>query len=119
MSVTIQEQASKIKKLFGNRVLILPQEITETVTDSGIHLRASAQKKTICGTVIAIGPGQIRPDGTRLEMTVKPGDNVIYNKFTAFDIAIDDTDYVIVQEDDIVAIDTDGELVMQLKLSLM
>lgn len=119
MSIDIQEHASKIKALFGDRVLILPQELSETVTKSGIHLRASAQKKTICGTVIATGPGQMYPNGERVEMVVKPGDNVLYNKFTAFDITIDGTDYVILQEGDIIAIDEEGELVMQLKLSLM
>ena len=119
MSVDVQEYAKDIKKLFGNRVLILPQEIKETITSSGLIIRANAQKKTICGTVIAIGPGQFYENGDRVPMTVKPGDNVIYNKFTAFDAEVNGHEYVIVQEEDIIAIDEEGELVMQLKVGLL
>jgi len=82
-------------KPLKDRVLVEPKEAEET-TASGIIIPDSAKEKPQKGVVVAVG------DGKKDEpMTLKEGDHVIYGKFAGTEITIDDKDYLIMREDDI------------------
>jgi chaperonin GroES len=82
-------------KPLKDRVLVEPKEAEEK-TASGIIIPDSAKEKPQKGVVVAVG------DGKKDEpMSVKEGDHVIYGKFAGTEITIDDKDYLIMREDDI------------------
>ena len=83
--------------------VVLKQTEAEEVTASGIVLAGQAQEKPMQGTVIAVGPGGI-VNGEKVEMTVKVGDTVIYSRFGGNNVKIGKEEYVIVRQDDILAI---------------
>ena len=84
--------------------VVLKQTEAEEVTASGIVLAgAAAQEKPMQGTVIAVGPGGV-VNGEKVEMTVKVGDTVIYSRFGGNNVKIDKEEFVIVRQDDILAI---------------
>ena len=89
--------ALQIKPL-SDRVLIEPVA-AETQTASGIFIPATAKEKPQKGTVVAVGNG--KKDYT---MTVKVGDTVLYGKYAGTELKLDGTDYLIMREDDILAI---------------
>ena len=89
--------AVKIQPL-SDRVLVAPQE-AETKTSSGIIIPDSAKEKPQRGTVIAVGKGK-----KDHEMTVKKGDTVLYGKYSGTDLKYEGKDYLIMREDDILAI---------------
>ena len=86
-----------------DRVLIKPIE-PETKTDSGIYLPESAKEKPMQGKVIATGPGKLLDSGKRGKMSVKRGDTVFYGKYSGTEVEVNDETYVIVRENDILAI---------------
>ena len=89
-------------KPLSNRVVLKKVEAEET-TKSGILLAGAAKEKPQMSEVVAIGPGDVR-DGVLVPMTVKVGDKVIVSKFSGTEVKLDGTEYVIVKEDDILAI---------------
>ena len=87
----------KIKPL-ADRVLVQPKEAEEK-TASGIIIPDTAKEKPQKGTVVAVGPG------TKDEkMDLKAGDNVLYGKYSGTEIEIDNNDYLIMRQSDILAI---------------
>ena len=91
----------KIRPLL-DRVVLKPTEIEET-TKSGIILTASAQEKPQISEVVAVGEGGF-VDGKEVKMTVKVGDKVIAGKYSGTEVKIDDIEYTIVRQSDILAI---------------
>lgn len=89
---------AKIKPL-GDRVVIKPEEAEEQ-TDSGLYIPDTAQEKPQRGSVTAVGPGRVE-NGNKIEMSVSKGDKVLYSKYAGTEITIDDQDYLIVRESDI------------------
>ena len=89
-------------KPLGSRVLIKMKEGEET-TQSGIILTSNAQEKPQIAEVIEVGPGQ-KVDGKTEEMYVKKGDNVIVGKYSGTEVKYEGTEYIIVKQDDILAI---------------
>lgn len=89
-------------KPLGNRVLIKMKEGEET-TKSGIILASSAQEKPQIAEVIEVGPGE-EIDGKKQEMHVKKGDNVIVSEYAGTKIKYEGVEYIIVKQDDILAI---------------
>jgi|TARA_R100000306_G_scaffold5939_9_gene8402 chaperonin GroES len=89
--------AVKIQPL-SDRVLVAPQE-AETKTASGIIIPDSAKEKPQKGTVVAVGKGK-----KDHEMTVKNGDTVLYGKYSGTELKFEGKDYLIMREDDILAI---------------
>ncbi|MBQ1272143.1 MAG: co-chaperone GroES [Clostridia bacterium] len=85
-----------------DRVVVKSVEAEET-TKSGIILAGSAKEKPQVMEVVAVGPGGI-VDGKEVEMYVKVGDKVITAKYTGTEVKIDDTEYTIVKQEDILAI---------------
>ena len=86
----------------SDRVVLKQCEAEET-TKSGIILTSSAQEKPQEAEVIAVGPGGI-VDGKEVTMQVKPGDKVIYSKYSGTEVEVDEEKYVIVKQNDILAV---------------
>lgn len=91
----------KIKPL-GDRVVIKKLE-AETTTKSGIVLTGTAKEQPQEAEIMAVGPGAI-VDGSRVEMEVKVGDKVLYSKYAGTDVKVDGEEYIILKQDDILAI---------------
>jgi len=83
--------------------VILKMTDAEEKTKSGIILTGSAKEKPQVAEVIEVGPGGI-VDGKEIIMTVKKGDKVVTNKYSGTEIKVDDIEYVIVKQNDILAI---------------
>ena len=87
---------------WGDKVVLKQLEAEET-TKSGIVLPGQAQEKPQQAEVIAVGPGGI-VDGKEVTMQVKVGDKVIYQKYAGTDVKLEDENFIIVKQNDIVAI---------------
>ena len=86
----------------SDRVVLKQLEAEET-TKSGIILTSSAQEKPQEAEVIAVGPGKVE-DGKEVKMEVAVGDKVIYSKYSGTEVKMDGTEYIIVKQNDILAI---------------
>ena len=91
----------KIRPL-DDRVVVRPTE-AEEVTAGGIVLPDSAKEKPQRGIVIAVGGGRLLDNGTRGELSVAVGDEVIYGKFGGADIEVDGEEVKILREMEILA----------------
>ena len=85
-------------KPLSDRVLILPNPAEEK-TAGGLIIPDTAKEKPLAGKVIAVGPGT-----TEINMEVKVGDQVLYGKYAGQEINVDGTDYLIMKQQDILAI---------------
>ena len=90
----------KLKPMADN-VLLKAHEAQET-TVSGIVLATATKEKPAIYEIVSVGPGT-----KDVEMTVKPGQMVVVNKFTGTDVTIDKVDYKFVKQDEILAVVTD------------
>ena len=86
----------------GDKV-VLKQLVAEETTKSGIVLPGQAKEKPQQAEVIAVGPGGM-VDGKEVTMQVKVGDKVIYSKYAGTDVKLGDDEYIVVKQNDIVAI---------------
>lgn len=86
-----------------DRILVKRLE-EEEMTKGGIIIPDSAKEKPIKGEIIAAGPGKIDDKGNKIAMGVKQGDKVIFNKYAGTEIKVEDVEYLIMREDDILAI---------------
>ena len=86
----------------GDRVVIKQLE-EEATTKSGIVLPGQSKEKPQQAEVVAVGPGG-NVDGKEMTMQVNPGDHVIYSKYAGTEVKLDDEEYVVVKQSDILAI---------------
>ena len=86
----------------GDRV-VLKQLAAEETTKSGIVLPGQNKEKPQQAEVIAVGPGGV-VDGKEIKMEVKVGDQVVYSKYAGSEIKLEDEEYIIVKQNDILAI---------------
>jgi chaperonin GroES len=86
-----------------DRVVLQRIEEKETVK-GGIIIPDTAKEKPMEGQVISVGPGKIMEDGKRAPMDVKAGDRVLFGKYAGTEIKIDDEEYVIMREEEILAV---------------
>ena len=89
----------------GDRVLVKPVEQKE-VKKGGIIIPDTAKEKPMEGEIIAAGKGKTTEDGKLLHMEVKAGDRVLYGKYSGTEIKIEDQEYLIMHQDDILGIIT-------------
>lgn len=89
-------------KPLGDKV-VLKAIKEEEKTKSGIVLPGQAKEKPQQAEVVSVGPGGI-VDGNEVKMQVKAGDKVIYSKYSGTEIKLEDEDYIIVSQSDILAI---------------
>ncbi len=92
----------KVRPL-GDRVLVKPLEVEEK-KKGGIIIPDTAKEKPQEGKVIAVGKGKITEEGKTLPLDVKVGDKILFGKYAGNEIKIEDKDYLIVREEDILAI---------------
>lgn len=87
----------------GDRVLIKPVEQAETKR-GGIIIPETAKEKPQEGRIVACGKGKRTDEGKTLPMDVKPGDRILYAKYSGNEIKIDEVDYLIMSQDEILGI---------------
>ena len=92
----------KLKPL-NDRVLVKRLE-SEEKTASGIIIPDTAKEKPSKGTVVSVGPGKVDESGKRVALTVKAGDQVLFNKYAGTEIKLDEIDHLIMREEDILAV---------------
>ena len=91
-------------KPLADHILIEPIK-EEEKTKGGIFLPETAEKeKSEQGKIIAIGPGKKTDEGKIIPLSVKPGDRVLFSKYGPSEIKVDDKEYLIAREEDILAI---------------
>jgi len=98
---TKEKTAVRIVPL-GDRV-VLKRADAEAKTKGGIVLPDTAKDKPQKGEVIAVGDGYVRDDGSRVPLSVKAGDEVIFNSYGGDEIKIGDEEYLLLRESDILA----------------
>ena len=92
----------KIQPL-ADRIMVKVLEAKE-MTKGGIVLPDTAKEKPQEGTVVAVGFGRILDNGQKAPLEVKVGDKVIYSKYGGTEVKIEDEEYIILQERDILAV---------------
>ena len=92
----------KIKPL-ADRVVVKAAEQVEAKQGS-IIIPDTAKEKPQQGQVVAVGPGKISDNGAKIAMEVKVGDTVLYGKYSGTEVTVDNEDYLIMRESDILAI---------------
>ncbi|MEK4427272.1 co-chaperone GroES [Solibacillus sp. FSL K6-1523] len=87
----------------GDRIIIELVEVEEK-TAFGIVLPDSAKEKPQTGNVVAVGTGRVLDNGTRVELDVKVGDEIIFSQFSGTEVKYDGVEYLILRESDVLAI---------------
>ena len=93
-------------KPLGDRVVVEHVEQAEK-TAGGVFLPDTAKEKPQEGRVLAVGTGRTLDNGTKLAMDVKPGDKIIYSKYSGSEVKLDGKEYLIISEKDVLAVVTD------------
>ncbi len=92
----------KIRPLH-DRVLVKRSE-EDTTSAGGIVIPDSATEKPIKGEVIAVGNGKILDNGEVRALDIKVGDNILFGKYSGTEVKMDENDYLVMREDDIMAV---------------
>ena len=87
----------------GERVVVKPLP-TEEVTKGGIVLPDTAKEKPQEGEVVAVGPGRLLDNGTRVPIDLKVGDRILFSKYAGNEVKLDDVEYLIMREADILGV---------------
>ncbi|SFH29979.1 chaperonin GroES [Desulfotomaculum arcticum] len=87
----------------GDRVVV-KQVPSEEVTKSGIVLPDTAKEKPQQGEVVAVGSGRLLDSGQRVAIDLKVGDKILFSKYSGNEVKIDDVEYLILREMDILGI---------------
>ena len=97
------KEATNMKLVpLGDRV-VLKQLAAEETTKSGIVIPGQSQEKPQQAEIVAVGPGGM-VDGKEVKMEVKVGDQVIYSKYSGTEVKLEDTEYIIVRQSDILEV---------------
>jgi chaperonin GroES len=102
----LQDVGTSLKPL-ADGVLVSPKP-KEEVPRSGIVLPDTATEKPQQGTVVAVGPGRLIDTGTRLAFDVRQGDTILFTKYGGTEVKLDDREYLVIRESDLLAIVTNG-----------
>ncbi|MGK2966669.1 MAG: co-chaperone GroES [Tepidiformaceae bacterium] len=86
----------------ADRIVITPLK-QEEVTASGLVIPDTAKEKPQQGEVVAVGPGRLDDDGKRIPLDVAVGDRILYAKYTGTEIKLDNEDYIVLNDKDILA----------------
>ena len=99
---TSVKKGPKLVKPLADRVVVRPLDETDQMRGS-LYIPDTAKEKP-SQEVIALGPGKLSEEGTRLDMDVSVGDKVLYAKYSGTDVTLDGEEYLILRESDILAI---------------
>ena len=92
----------KVKPL-ADRVVVKPLEEAEQMR-GGLYIPDTAKEKPQQGEIVAVGPGKMTDDGKRVDPELKVGDKVLYGKYSGTEVTIDDGQYLILRESDVLAV---------------
>jgi chaperonin GroES len=93
---------------------IIVRRLVEGEQKSGaIIIPDTAKEKPQRGEVIAAGNGKVKNDGTRVALDVKPGDQILFGKYTSQEVKLDGEEYLIMREDEVLAVIDAGETTQQ------
>lgn len=90
-------------KPLGDRILVQRTEAEEEVR-GGIVIPDTAKEKPQEGIVVAVGAGRVLDSGDRVELAVKAGDHILFGKYGGTETTIDDVEYLVLREDDVLGI---------------
>ncbi len=90
-------------KPLGDRIVVKPEEETESRTKSGLVIPDTAKEKPQLGKVLAVGPGEYK-DGERVPLDVKEGDVVFYSKYGGTEVKVEGEDLLILSSRDVLAV---------------
>ena len=105
MATATASHASLKLKPIGDRVIVQRLGSAEK-SKGGLYLPDTAQEKPQEGKVIAVGSGKLLKTGKVVPLAVKPGDRILFGKYSGSEIKVDEKEYVFLSEDDILAIVT-------------
>lgn len=103
MATATKKKSKVTLQPLGDKVVVSREESQEK-TAGGIFLPDSAKDKPSRGTIIAVGTGKLLDDGTRGDMQVKKGDRVLFTSYAPEPITIDDEEFLLMSESDILAV---------------
>ncbi len=103
MATATKKKSKVALQPLGDKVVVSRDESLDT-TAGGIFLPDSAKDKPSRGTIVAVGTGQLLDDGTRGDLQVKKGDRVLFTSYAPEPINIDDEEYLLMSESDILAV---------------
>ena len=86
----------------GDRIIVKP--IEKEVMKSGLIIPDTAKEKPMEGEVVAVGPGRLLEGGKRQDMDVKKGDKILYGKYSGTEVKINDKNYLIMHQEDVMGI---------------
>jgi chaperonin GroES len=92
----------KVRPL-ADRVVVKALEEAETMR-GGLYIPDTAKEKPQQGEVVAVGPGKLSDEGKRIDMELKVGDNVLYGKYSGTEVTVDNEQYLILRESDVLAV---------------
>ena len=84
--------------------VVVKRIAAEEKTRGGIIIPDTAKEKPQEGEVIAVGPGKVTEDGKRQPMEVKPGDKILFGKYSGSEVKLEDEEYLIMREEDVLGI---------------
>lgn len=90
-------------KPLQDRLLVQRVEVGEQ-KKGGIIIPDTAKEKPMEGKVMAVGGGKVREDGTKAPMDLKIGDRILFGKYAGTEIKLDDQEYLIMREDDVLGV---------------
>lgn len=87
-----------------DRVIVKRVEAAEEEMQGGIVIPDSAKEKPQEGLVVAVGDGKVLDNGTKVGMSVQPGDKILFGKYSGSDVKIDNVEYLIMREDEVLGV---------------
>ena len=87
----------------SDRILVKRVE-SESKTAGGIIIPETAKEKPVEGVVVAVGPGRVREDGGRREVSLKKGDRVLFGRYDGTEVKIDGDEHLILREGDVLGV---------------
>ena len=101
-TATKSKSKTKLQPL-GDRIVVI-RDVSSDITAGGIVLPESAKDKPARGKVVSVGDGKLLSDGSRGSFQVKKGDRVLFSSYAGETIEIDDTEYLLMREEDVLAV---------------
>ncbi|MEM7560701.1 MAG: co-chaperone GroES [Planctomycetota bacterium] len=103
MATATKKKAKVNLQPLGDRIVVERDQGNEK-TEGGIYLPDSAKDKPTRGTIVAVGDGKLLEDGSRSELQVKVGDQVLFTSYAGENIEIGDVEYLLMSEGDVLAV---------------
>lgn len=87
-----------------NEHILVQRLEQESISKGGIIIPDTAKEKPAKGAVVAVGPGKRAKDGSRIAIDLKAGDVVLFGKYSGTEVKLNGTEYMILREDDVLAV---------------